>query len=235
MADESPQVRRLAGLAALADAGVAGQCRLAAAIKGVPLREPFDGRSPAPLQRVMKIGPSGAEIDVIEIPDELVTPACVALTESRRFYLRAGGIRSGWNDTDIFYADGDGALVQITAKMVNEHFDALYQGFERSGGPDIAKNCEDWAKGYKGFGNQAVGSYTTQVQAESVLSSLAKGFYVVNMGYHWMSVERTTGGMVIRQKDAESAIYTKEFATTASGSEYVFNKRTAGGSVYPIG
>lgn len=173
-------------------------------------------------------------IEVVE--DEERLPYCVGdplvfgfdTLRNRKFYTRSGGITSGWNDTDLFYADGDGALVQITTAMVNGYWDPKYEGYEKLSGPDWTKNCEDYAKA-GGFGDK-LGDYNSKDTLSALLGT-QRG-YVLNMGYHWMRVAKTgDDALTIQQKDQESAVYKKDYSLDA-GLTYILDKYSTGGSVY---
>ncbi|MBD2363400.1 hypothetical protein [Anabaena sp. UHCC 0399] len=181
-------------------------------------------------QRVKKTPPSGGtEIDVEELDDDYL-PNCVDNGNlNRKGYRRSGGITNGWNDTDLFYADGDGPLVQITIKMVNDYWDSRYEGFEKLSGPDWTKNCEDYAKEYSGFGGK-IGDYKDSEELAGLIQD--NGKYVLQLSFHWMSVQKTgEDSITIRQKDGESAVYEKTF-NLKDGLAYILGKRSAGGTVY---
>lgn len=181
------------------------------------------------LQLVQKTGPDDqGMIEVDEVEDYV--PNCVDNGEiSRKFYRRSEGITSGWNDQDLFYADGEeGALVQITVAMVNDYWDPGYDGFAKLSGPDWIKNCEDYAK-TDGFGEE-LGDYT---DTETLTSLIAvDGSYVLKLSFHWMRVVKTgADALTIRQKDGESAVYSRDF-NLQNGLAYILAKREAGGTVY---
>ena len=179
-------------------------------------------------QLEQKQGPDGqGMIDVTEVADYV--PNCVDNGElSRKFYRRTSGIASGWNDQDLFYADGDGALVQVTVAMVDAYWNPKYEGFAQVSGPDWTVNCEDYAKS-SGFGSK-VGDYTNSETLSPLIQS--NGNYVINMGYHWMRVIKTGADAVtIRQKDGESAVYGKDL-NLADALAYIMSKYGSGGAVY---
>ena len=181
-----------------------------------------------PVQLEQKQGPGEqGMIDVTEVADYV--PNCVDNGElSRKFYRRTSGIASGWNDQDLFYADGDGALVQVTVAMVDAYWNPKYQNFTQLSGPDWTVNCEDYAKS-SGFGSK-VGDYTNSETLSPLIQS--NGNYVINMGYHWMRVIKTGADAVtIRQKDGESAVYGKDF-NLADALAYIMNKYGSCGAVY---
>jgi hypothetical protein len=183
------------------------------------------------VQQVSKVPPSGiGTIDVTEEEDYL--PNCVDnLDPERKMYRKTDGITSGWNDTDLFYADGNGPLVQITIKMVNDFWDPKYEGFDRIAGPDWKVNCEDYAKGYAGAGSKA-GDFTQASELKSLLSENKK--YVLELGYHWMSLDKTGDNAVtIRQKDGESGVYEKPFDLDGCCA-YVMDKSSRGGTAYKV-
>jgi hypothetical protein len=183
---------------------------------------------PRVLQRVQKQGPGEQGlIDVTEVENYL--PNCVDnLDPTRTMYRRTAGITSGWNDTDLFYADGDGALVQITTAMVNAYWNPKYDGFAQASGPDWTVNCEDYAKA-GGIGAKA-GDYVSTATLSALIRD--NGNYVLELSFHWMRVAKTgADAITIRQKDGESAVYTKDFALEA-GLTYILNKRSDGGTVY---
>ena len=181
------------------------------------------------VQRVTKKGPDGNDIEVTEVDDYL--PNCVDNNDiSRKMYRRNGGITEGWNDTDLFYADGDGDLVQITTAMVNDYWNPKYEGFEQVSGPDWTKNCEDYAKA-DGEGEES-GNYSSTEELAELLPD--NGSYVLKLGFHWMRVEKTgDDAITIKQKDAESAVYSKSF-TVSDACEYILEKRGFGGTVYKV-
>lgn len=180
------------------------------------------------VQRETKKGPDGGNIEVTEVDDYL--PNFIDNGKlSRKMYRRTAGITQGWNDTDLFYADGEGDLVQMTIKMVNDYWDPKYEGFAQASGPDWTKNCEDYAK--SGGAGTKSGEYTNKGELTSLLPDI--GHYVINMSYHWMRVEKTGADAVtIRQKDGESAVYTKDFNLNAA-CEYIIEKGGTG-SVYKL-
>jgi hypothetical protein len=150
------------------------------------------------------------------------------LSPARKMYRRSTGITSGWNDTDLFYADGEGALVQITIATVNEYWDAKYAGFEKLSGPDWTRNCEDYAKA-GGFGAK-LGDYNSSETLAAQIEAV-RG-YVLEMGSHWMRVAKTGANAVtIQQKDQESSVYKKDFTLDAALT-YILDKYSAGGKVY---
>jgi hypothetical protein len=106
---------------------------------------------PRVVQLMQKQGPGEQGlIDVTEVEDYL--PNCVDNGEAtRKMYRRTAGITSGWNDTDLFYADGDGPLVQITTATVNAYWNPKYEGFAQASGPNWTVNCEEYGKA-GGFG-----------------------------------------------------------------------------------
>jgi hypothetical protein len=170
--------------------------------------------------------------EVVEI--ENYVPNCVDNGElSRKAYKRNDGIIRGADDTDLFYADGDGELVPVTVTMVNAYFDPLYEGFEKISGPDWRKNCEDYAKEYAGFGAK-IDDYSNTGELTPLISN--QGRYVLQLSYHWMSVDNTNGASVtIRQKDGESAVYQRTYDSVQNAAAYILSKRGAGGTVYATG
>ena len=188
-------------------------------------------RSSPVVQRVTRVGPDGEELEVTEVVDYL--PNCVDnLDPERKMYRRSTGITEGWNDTDLFYADGDdGALVQITVEMVDSYWDPKYDGFTNNEGQDWTVNCEDYAKGFAGEGNES-GDYTDTEELAALLPDT--GRYVLKLSHHWMSVDKTGDDAVtIRQKDGESAVYSKDF-DLAGACEYILGKRSDGGKVFKV-
>lgn len=194
------------------------------------------------IQRVKKRNMNQEEIEVEEVYVEdkgnMVSylPNCVDNDDlKRKFYRRSDGITSGWNNTDLFYADGDGELMQITEEMVNKFFDAKYPGWTRTGTPDWVKNCEDYAKSSEGYKESNKKSYinndsNSKEKLKEILTTV--GNYVINISYHWMRVERNEKGITIRQKDGESAVYSKEF-TLDGGINYIIdNLGMSGVNVY---
>ena len=181
------------------------------------------------MQLVQKQGPGAqGSIDVTEIADYV--PNCIddVSVADRKFYRRTNGITSGWNDTDLFYADGDGALVQVTTATVNGYWDPKYAGFAQESGPSWTLNCEDYAKA-AGLGAK-VGDYTSTETLTALIT--ANRNYVLGLSYHWMRVAKTgDNAIAIKQKDGESAVYTKDF-TLSGALEYILNKRSDGGTVY---
>lgn len=181
------------------------------------------------MQLVEKQGPDDqGMIEVEELDDYL--PNCLGNdVESRRFYRRSSGITNGWNDQDLFYADGDdGALVQVTVAMVNAYWDPKYDGFAKLSGPDWTKNCEDYAQ-TDGFGDE-VGDYDSAETLSPLIQD--NGSYVLKLGYHWMRVIKTgEDAITIQQKDGESAVYSKNF-NLANALNYIIEKRGFGGTVY---
>jgi len=183
-------------------------------------------------QMAQKQGPGDqGMIDVVDLTTEEgeYLPNCVDNQEAtRKGYRRSGGIDKGWNDTDIFYADGAGPLVQITVKMVNDYWNPKYEGFDQESGPDWTVNCEDYAKA-GGFGEE-VGAYNSKETLSAKLTD--NGNYVLQLSYHWMRVAKTgADAITIRQKDGESAVYKKDFNLDAA-LEYIMAKRGAGGTVF---
>jgi hypothetical protein len=143
-------------------------------------------------------------------------------------YKRNGGITAGWNNTDLFYADGDGDLVQITTKMVNDYWDPKYEGFAQLSGPDWTKNCEDYAKA-NGTGEE-LGNYTSTETLAALITD--NGNYVLKMANHWMRVEKSgSNAITIRQKDGESAVYSKNF-TVSEAFEYILSKSGFSNTVF---
>jgi hypothetical protein len=199
-----------------------------------PLRAAVEsaGRRTAPalgvVQRVNKQGPG--EQGLIDVVEDDFLPNCVLDLEipTRIMYRRTGGIANGWNDTDLFYADGEGPLVQITTAMVNDYWDPKYAGFTQLSGPDWTVNCEDYAKA-GGFGAE-IGSYANAEELGQRIE--AQRGYVLKLSFHWMRVAKTGDDAVtIQQKDGESAVYRKVF-TLQGALTYILEKRSEGGVVY---
>jgi hypothetical protein len=180
------------------------------------------------VQLASKKGPDGSNIEVAEVDNYL--PNFIDNGDlSRKMYRRNAGITEGWNDTDLFYADGEGDLVQMTIKMVNDYWDPKYEGFAQLSGPDWTKNCEEYAVA-DGAGTKS-GEYKNKGELTALLPDV--GNYVINMYHHWMRVEKTGADTItIRQKDGESAVYTKNFNLNAA-CEYIIGKGGTG-SVYKL-
>lgn len=211
LADQSPRARSFAATSQLA------RSRHAAATPSMASR--------AVTQLVLKNGPGGTQIDVEEDADYL--PACfdaegVDVIRHWVFYKRPGASIAAWNDTDFFYADRDGAgdLVQITSAVIHGYFDRKHPDFARTGGVDTTKNCQDYAtEGQVGTHANDFGDARTLTH---YLGQLAIGHYVVKKGsFHWLRLQKTgADAFTIRQKDGESAIYSKNF-DLAGASAYI--------------
>ncbi|HEY8027127.1 MAG TPA: hypothetical protein VIF60_21480 [Burkholderiaceae bacterium] len=196
--------------------------------QAVPLAGPAFGKSMI-AQLVSKRGPAGTDIEVTEIPDGYV-PGCLDSVDGVvKFYRRSDGITEGWNDTDLFYTVDEGNLVQLTTETVNTHWDQKYPNFAKASGPDWTRNCEEYATG-GGEPGTKLGDYTNAEQLDALLGG--NGSYVLHLSYHWMKVEKTgADAFTIRQKDGESAVYTKNF-NKADVLEYILGIRSAGGAVH---
>lgn len=205
MADQSPRAVQLAAIDTMLRAGVA--------------------------QLERKAGPDGNEIEVTPIADYM--PVCLDETASARavFYYRGSEEPAEWNNTDYFYAEPDGQLVQVTVDQVNQFWDARYQGFEKLAPPSRQMNCEDYAKDERSDG-ASVGTFDRENSARLAELLTEDRKYVVQLSFHWMRVEKTSDAAVtIRQKDAESAVYTKTYAK-ADAVAYICSKLPNQGTVY---
>jgi len=214
-ADNSPQAKQLAMTSRILQSREVGT---------------FSGPGPRLVaQLVLKKGPAGTDIDVTEVPDGYV-PGCLdSVSGDVKFYRRSDGITEGWNDTDLFYTVENGDLVQLKTETVNAHWDPKYSGFSKVSGPDWTKNCKDYATG-GGEPGAKLGDYENAEQLGALLAE--NGNYVLHLSFHWMKVEKTGANVfTIRQKDGESAVYSKNF-TKDGALEYILDKRSDGGTVH---
>jgi hypothetical protein len=191
---------------------------------------PLPRSGPSMVAQLVSIrGPAGDNIDVTLVPDGYV-PVCLDSVEGDvKFYRRSDGITEGWNDTDLFYTVGDGDLVQLTTERVNSHWDPKYTDFAKDSGPDWTRNCKDYATG-GGEPGTKLGDYTNTDELAALLPE--NGNYVLQLSFHWMKVQKTgADAFTIRQKDGESAVYSKDF-NKADALEYILNKLSTGGAVH---
>jgi hypothetical protein len=177
-------------------------------------------------------GPDGTPIDVTLMFDCLpVFLEDVIADDADYCYCRTGKKPGEWNDTDYFYIGDDGRLVQTDVAMVNTYWDAKYPGFARTGVPVIGVNCEDYATGGKKLQNPK-GGYLKAEKTKLGELLAADGNYVVNFAHHWLKVETAGDSLTIRQKDGESAVYSKSF-TRQAAIEYICDKTPVNGVIYP--
>ena len=185
---------------------------------------------PSVAQLALKKGPSGEDIEVTLIKDYMPVFLDDVVGLGQNFYCRTGSDPADWNNQDYFYDGKDGKLILATADMVNAYWNPKYADFERLGAPSRHLNCEDYAKA-GGIGAEK-GKYS---QADpKTLSDLfsADGKYVVKLSHHWLKVEKTgANAITITQKDAESAVYSKNF-TKQGAVDYICNKTPDEGTVY---
>jgi hypothetical protein len=189
-----------------------------------------DAYAPKVAQLEMKNGPDGTPIDVTLIFDCLpVFLEGVIADDADYCYCRTGKKPGEWNDTDYFYIGDDDRLVQLTVAMVNEYWDAKYPGFARTGLPVLGVNCEDYATDGKKMKDGKPYAIADPATLSDLLAT--DGNYVVNFGSHWLKVEKAGDSLTIRQKDGESAYYSKSF-TKQGAVDYICDKTPEKGSVY---
>jgi hypothetical protein len=169
----------------------------------------------------------------------------VAIQEQARDAVvlkRIGANLEGWTNGQIFYAENDtaeAAIHPLPAARINAYWDVKYPSpFARISGPDWRANCADYAIGQT-FGDVGPakahlagqwvnrGNYTTLEQVTGLLEGLELGEYVAEVANHFIKVIVQGGGVVLRQKDAESGVY-EATMTRSAAATYIFGKSGSG-------
>jgi|GEM_PF-4467898 len=212
---------------------------------------PFAARPFAPVQPVQRSiqgivqrVPGRDELEYL-VDDNFLPAALQDEAPAAVVLKRTGAALTDWADDQIFYAESaaeDAVIHELPASKINEYWNAKYPSpFVMVSGPDWRANCADYAIGQAfedvGAAKEFLagsytnkGNYTSAETLETILTGLAEGGYVAQVGTgnpHFIKVTIGSSTAHLSQKDQESGVYEASFTKEAAAA-YIANKSSNG-------